>query len=142
MVEDELLGSKRSHAVTQQNVWFARIFVLGKVSQSSHVLDELIKTTLSEVAETASRFCRQAVASVIVSVNNKFRARQYVGQFCVTANVLTKSVGDLYNATNLVLAAPFHTGDGKIVIADEVKSLWFQLRHKSPFPKCLPSHRR
>jgi hypothetical protein len=80
---------------------------------------------LSEVAETASGFCRQAVASVIVSVNYKFRARQCLGQFCVTANVLTKSVGDLYDTADLVPAAPFHTCDGKIVIADEVKSLWF-----------------
>src|SRR5678809_1108700 len=123
MVENELLGSKRSHAVAQQDEWFARIFVLGKVSHCSHVFDELIKAALSEVAETVSGFCRQAVASVIVSVNNKFGAHQYLGQFRVTANVLTKPVGDLDYATDLVSATPFHTFDGKIVIADEIEAL-------------------
>ena len=72
MVENKLLRCKRAQTVPQQNVRLARMFVLRDDPKRDHVFDELIKTAGAEFAKTSGRLCRQAMASVIISVNDKF----------------------------------------------------------------------
>src|SRR6266404_701458 len=111
MVENKLLRGKRTHTVAQQDVRFARMLVLRDDSQGNHVVHELIKTAQSEFAKSPRGFCCLAVTPVIVSVNGKFSAHQYLSQFRIAANVFAESMCDLNNSTNIVLTAPFHTGN-------------------------------
>jgi hypothetical protein len=76
VIENKLLRCERAQAVPQQNVRLSRVFVLSGDSKRNHVFHELIKTARTEVAKTSGRLCRQAMTSVIVSVNDKFRLRQ------------------------------------------------------------------
>jgi len=62
---------------------------------------------------------------MIVSVNDKFSAHQYFSQFGIAANVLAKAMRDLNDPANIVLTAPFHTCNGKVVSACKLKTLWF-----------------
>src|SRR6266446_9443177 len=123
MVENKLLRRERTHAVAKQDVRFARMLLLRDDSKRNHIFDELIETAGSEVAKTSGRLCGQAVTAVIVSVNDKFRLRQGLSQFCIPADVLTKSVGDLNDSTNIARIAPFYAGNGKAIAAFKFQSL-------------------
>ncbi len=71
VVEDKLLRGKRTHAVAEQNVWLAGVLGLRDDSERNHVCDELMETAGPEIAKSAGRFCRQAMATMIVAVNRK-----------------------------------------------------------------------
>jgi hypothetical protein len=45
-------------------------------SKENHVFHELIETAGSEFAKASGRLCRQAVSSVIVSVNDQISLHQ------------------------------------------------------------------
>src|SRR6266404_5718937 len=61
--------------------------------------------------------------AMVVSVNDKLIFNQNFGQLCIPANVLTKSVRDLNDSANVPIVSPFHTGDGKAVVALKLESL-------------------
>src|SRR6266567_7354155 len=122
MVENKLLRSKRAQTVPQQNVWLARMFVLRDDPKRNHVLDELIKTAGAEFTKTARGFCGQPMTSVIVSVNDKVCIDQFLSQLRIAAHMLAKSMGDLNDATNLVMTAPFHACNGKTVSTCKLES--------------------
>src|SRR5438477_10607147 len=115
VIDNKLLRSKRAQAVPQQNVWLASMFVLRDDPKRNHVLDELIETAGLEFAKTSGRLCRQAMTSVIISVNDKVASDQFFGYLAIAAYVFTKSMGDLNDATNLVMNTPFHTCNGPTV---------------------------
>src|SRR6201986_5234449 len=131
VVEDELLRCERAHAVAQQNVRLARMLLLRDDPQSKHVFDELIEAAGAEVAETAGRFRRQAVPSVVVSVNGELRLDQRLGHLRVAAHVLAESVCYLHDSANVVRAAPLHTRDGYAVIACKLESRRLRPSHTS-----------
>src|SRR5258707_5370625 len=138
MVEDKLLRGERTHAVTQQNVWLARVLGLRNDSEGHHVRDDLIKSAWSEFAKTAGRFCGQAVTPVIASVNDKFSLRECLSQFRVAADVLAESMSDLNDSANMVATAPFHARNGKPVGTRELESLRLQPSHSRGM--CVRSH--
>src|SRR6266436_1269674 len=98
------------------------MFVLCDDSETNHVIDELIKTTWSEVAKAIRGLCGQAMTAMIVSVNHKLIFNQNFGQLCISADVLTKSVGDLNDSANIARIAPFYAGNSKAVAAFKFKS--------------------
>src|SRR5437762_12076044 len=132
MVENELLRGERAHAVAQQNVGLAWVLVFRDDSKRNHVFDELIKTAGSKVAKAAEGLCGQAMTPVIISVNDKVCAHEYFSKFRISGDVLAESMGDLNDAANLVMTAPFHARNAKAVSACELESLWFSLGHRSP----------
>src|SRR5437588_2948990 len=99
------------------------MFVLRDHPQGNHVFDDLIKTAGTEIAKTLGRFCSQSVTAMIVSVNNEFRVGQCLSQFGITTNVFAKSVSDLNDSTKVAAVSPFHTRDGKAVVAPKLESL-------------------
>jgi hypothetical protein len=115
MVKNELLRGERTHAVAQQNVRLARVLVLPDDHKREYVFDELIETARPEITETSGRFCGQAMAPMIVSVNGKVSAAQGFSQFRIAPHVLTESIGDLNDSANMVMSAPFHARNGKAV---------------------------
>jgi len=117
MVEDKLLRGERTHTVAQQDIRLARVLVLRDDSRETMSSTSWIKTAGSEFAKTSGGLCCQSVTSMIVSVNDKFSAHQYLSQFRIAANVLAKSMRDLNDSANFVLTAPFHTCNGKAVRA-------------------------
>jgi hypothetical protein len=70
------------------------------------------------------------MTAVIVPANNEFRLRQRLGQFCIPANVFTKSLGDLNDASSIVRAAQSYAGNGKTVPAGKVE--WLRCAHYMP----------
>src|SRR5437879_6602197 len=123
MIQNELLRCKRAQAVPQQNVWLSRVLVLRDNSQRNHILDKLVEAGCPKVTEAIGRFRSQAMTAMIVSVNRKLIFNENFGQLSISANMLTKSVGDLNHSANVAAVFPFHTGDRKPVSACEVKSL-------------------
>jgi len=99
------------------------MFVLRDDPKRNHVLDELIETAGPEFAKTSGRLCRQAMTSVIISVNDKVASDQFFGYLAIAAYVFTKSMGDLNDATNLVMTTPFHTCNGQTVSTRKLESL-------------------
>src|SRR6266446_7722136 len=63
------------------------------------------------------------MTAMIVSVNHKLIFNQNFGQLCISANMLTKSVGDLNHPANVAAVFPFRTGNRKAVIALKLESL-------------------
>src|SRR6266404_8330549 len=61
--------------------------------------------------------------AVIVSVNDKPVTNQDIGKLAIASDVLTKSVRDLNDSPNTAVISPFHTGDGKAVVALKLESL-------------------
>src|SRR5437016_12306102 len=129
VIENKLLRCKRTQAVPQQDIRFARVFPLSDNSERNHVFNELIEPTRPEFAKTSGRLCRQAMTSVIVSVNDKPITNQDIGKLAIASDVLTKSVGDLNDSPNVVMAAPFHARYGEVVSTRKLESLW--LSHTS-----------
>ena len=123
VIDNKLLRSKRAQAVPQQNVWLAAMLVLRDDPKRNHVLDELIETAGTEFTKISGRLCRQAMTSVIISVNDKVASDQFFGYLAIAAYVFTKSMGDLNDATNLVITAPFHARYGETVSTRKLESL-------------------
>src|SRR5262249_40347094 len=92
-------------------------------SESDDVFDELIKTAGTEIAKASRRFCRKAMTSVIVSVNNKTVLHRGLSQVGVAADVFAESVGDLKNSTNRPMAAPLHARDTNTIDARKLESI-------------------
>src|SRR2546430_17046809 len=106
MVENKLLCSKRAQTVPQQNVWLVRMFVLRDDPKRNHVFSELIKAAGAEFTKTARWPCGQPMTSVIVSVNDKVCINQFLTYLRIPAHMLAKPMGDLNDATNLMMTAP------------------------------------
>ena len=101
------------------------MLVLREGCQRSHVFNELIKAAGAEVAKTSRSFCCQAVATMIISVNDKFSMHQRLGELHIAADVLAESMGGLNDSPNIVLPAPCNTRNGKAVSACKLESLRF-----------------
>src|SRR6266446_5948964 len=121
VVDDKLLRGERTHTVSQQNVRLVRMFLLRDDAKRNHIFNELIKTAGTEFAKTARGFCGQPMTSVIISINDKPVTNQDVGKLAIASDVLTKSMGDLNDATNLVMTAPFHACNGKTVSTSKLE---------------------
>src|SRR5262249_31731735 len=106
---------KRTHAVAEENVGFARVRILRDGRQRNHVFDKLNKTAGAEIAKTSRRLCRQSMTAVIVSIYHKPCFNQFPCQFCIAPNVLAQSVGDLHNSANMLMIAPFPARNAKTI---------------------------
>src|SRR6266480_5414830 len=123
MVENELLRGERTQTVPQQNVWLTAVLVLGDNSERNHVFNELIEPTRPEFAKTSGRLCRQAMTSMIISVNCELVLYQRLGQLCIAAHVFAEPMGDLNHSTDMLRPHPLHARYGKIVSTCELESL-------------------
>src|SRR5262249_55483991 len=119
VVEDELLGSERTHAMAQQNERHVGVLSLRETTHPVHVLYQQLDAARPEIPEVHAGWRGAAVPAMVIAVDRQALGHQRLDRFRVSPDVLAHPVRNLDDPTRGRGADPPRTGHAQAIGTSE-----------------------
>jgi hypothetical protein len=99
------------------------MFLFGNRRQPRDILDEQIKSAVSEISKVLRRERGSTMSAVVIAIHNQSRVHEILDQANVPSDVFAQSMGDLNNSPGTSEAIPPRASNGQSICARELETM-------------------